>query len=676
VTVPARAQARADELRTRLDDYSYRYYVLDEPAVPDAEYDRLFHELVALETEYPQLVTPDSPTRRVGAAPLDAFAEVEHLEPMLSLGNAFDPQEVHDFDRRVREALDVATVDYVAEPKLDGLAVSLLYLDGAIAVAATRGDGRRGEDVTQNVRTIRGIPLRLRDAPPPRLEVRGEVYLTRSGFEAMNARARATGDKVFVNPRNAAAGSLRQLDPAITARRPLAFCAYGVGRVDGELPGRHADVLEQLRGWGLPTSAEACVVQGSDGCLGYHAQMLARRDALDFDIDGVVYKVDRRDWQADLGQVARAPRWAIAHKFPAEEALTRLLGVDFQVGRTGVLTPVARLEPVFVGGVTVTNATLHNMDEVKRKGVRVGDMVSVRRAGDVIPEVVGVIAERRNGNELAVELPQECPVCGSAVTRDEGESAARCSGGLYCPAQRKQAIRHFASRLAMDIEGLGDKLVDQFVDAGLVGNVADLYRLDAESLAGLERMGEKSAENLIAAIGRSKTPVLARFLFALGIREVGENTAQALAAHYGRLSELRKANDESLQQVSDVGPVVAERVIRFFAEPHNHEVLDALADAGVIPIESEPVVVTTRPLAGSSVVLTGTFESMPRSTVKARLLALGARVSGSVSKKTAFIVVGNDPGSKLAKATDLGVEVLDEAAFLDHLQTWESELEA
>ena len=676
MTAPARAQDRATELRALLNDHNYRYYVLDAPSVPDAEYDRLFHELVALESMHPELVTLDSPTRRVGAAPLEAFVEVEHLEPMLSLGNAFESQDVHDFDRRVREGLDVEVVDYVAEPKLDGLAVSLLYRDGILAVAATRGDGRRGEDVTLNVRTIRDIQLRLRATPPPLLEVRGEVYLTRSGFAAMNERARETGDKVFVNPRNAAAGSLRQLDPAVTAGRPLAFCAYGVGRVEGELPARHADVLARLREWGLPTSNEVQVVQGSDGCLGYHARMLARRPALDFDIDGVVYKVDRRDWQADLGQVARAPRWAVAHKFPAEEELTRLLGVDFQVGRTGVLTPVARLEPVFVGGVTVTNATLHNMDEIARKDVRVGDTVTVRRAGDVIPEVVGVVAERRNGNEQAIELPSECPVCESAVTRDEEESAARCSGGLYCPAQRKQAIRHFASRLAMDIEGLGDQRVDQLVDAGLVSTIADLYRLQAESLAGLERMGEKSAGNLVAAIGQSKETTLPRFLFALGIREVGESTAAALAIHFGDLQSLRAADVEALQAVPDVGPVVAERVIAFFAEPHNREVIDALLAAGV---HWQAIVPTARhqapPLAGCSVVLTGTLGTMTRNDAKSRLQALGARVSGSVSKKTAFIVAGSEPGSKLAKAADLGVEMLDETTFLERLTTWESVLD-
>jgi DNA ligase (NAD+) len=674
VTVPTPARARADELRALLDDYNYNYYVLDQPSVPDAEYDRLMRELVELEQRHPELVTPDSPTQRVGAAPLAAFVEVEHLEPMLSLGNAFAPEEVHDFDRRIRAILDVEAVDYVAEPKLDGLAVSLTYRDGLLAVAATRGDGRRGEEVTQNVRTIRGVPLRLRAAPPPLLEVRGEVYLNHAAFVAINARARAAGGKPFVNPRNAAAGSLRQLDPAITATRPLSFCAYGVGRVDGTLPSRQIELLEQLRGWGIPTSGEMRLVRGSDGCLAYHARLLERRDHLGFDIDGVVYKVDRRDWQAELGQVARAPRWALAHKFPAQEELTRLFGVDFQVGRTGVLTPVARLEPVFVGGVTVTNATLHNMDEVARKDVRIGDTVSVRRAGDVIPEVVGVVAERRDGSEQPVVLPPACPVCGSALVRDAGESAVRCSGGLYCAAQRKQAIRHFASRLALDIEGLGDKLVDQLVEAGLITTVADLYRLDADTLAGLERMGAKSAANLAAALERSKATTLPRFLFALGIRDVGESTAAALAAHFGDLPALRAADVETLQQVADVGPVVAARVAAFFAEPHNVEMVEQLHAAGVHWTAQAPAArADTLPLAGTSVVLTGTLESMPRSAAKARLQALGARVSGSVSNKTAFVVAGTDPGSKLARATELGVAVLDETAFLERLAALEAE---
>ncbi len=664
---------RAAELRRELDEHNYRYYVLDAPSVPDAEYDRLMRELVALESQHPELVTPDSPTQRVGAQPLAAFTEFEHLEPMLSLGNAFDADAVHDFDRRIRELLDVSAVDYVAEPKLDGLAVSLTYRDGRLAVAATRGDGRRGEEVTQNVRTIRAVPLRLRGPVPPLVEVRGEVYMTRSGFADYTRRAEARGEKPFVNPRNAAAGSLRQLDSGTTAERPLAFCAYGVGRVDATLPERHAGVLARLRDWGLPTSDAVEVVAGAQGCLAYHAAMLARRDTLDFDIDGVVYKVDRRDWQVELGQVARAPRWAIAHKFPAQEELTRLLAVDFQVGRTGVLTPVARLDPVFVGGVTVTNATLHNMDEIARKDVRIGDTVTVRRAGDVIPEVVGVVAARRDGSERPVALPPDCPVCGSALVRDSEASAVRCSGGLYCAAQRKQAIRHFASRLAMDIEGLGDKLVDQLVDAGRVTSVADLYRLDAATLAGLERMGEKSAQNLVAALERSKATTLPRFLFALGIREVGESTAGALAAHFGDLPALREADAEALQAVPDVGPVVAEHVAAFFAEPHNREVIDALRELGVRweAQAPRPLVDEHAPLTGCSVVLTGTLESMPRNEAKARMQALGAKVAGSVSKKTAFVVAGSEPGSKLAKATELGVEVLDEAVFLERLAAWE-----
>ncbi|MDX1593456.1 MAG: NAD-dependent DNA ligase LigA [Gammaproteobacteria bacterium] len=665
-------RARAEALRREIDAHDHRYYVLDDPSVPDAEYDRLMQELVDIEARYPELVTPDSPTQRVGAAPLDAFAEVEHLEPMLSLGNAFDDDAVRDFDRRVRELLDVDSVAYLAEPKLDGLAVSLTYRDGRLERAATRGDGRRGEEVTANVRTIRGVPLRLRERAPPLVEVRGEVYLTRSGFAALNVRARERDEKGFVNPRNAAAGSLRQLDASVTAARPLSFCAYGTGRVDGDLPATQSGVIERLRAWGLPTSSEARVVEGDAGCLAYHADMLAKRDRLDFDIDGVVYKVDRRDWQADLGQVARAPRWALAHKFPAQEELTRLLGVDFQVGRTGVLTPVARLEPVFVGGATVTNATLHNMDEIARKDVRIGDTVTVRRAGDVIPEVVGVVASRRDGSERTVEPPEECPVCASALARDEDGPAIRCTGGLVCAAQRKQAIRHFASRTAMDIEGLGDKLVDQLVEAGLVATVADLYRLDAATLAGLERMGEKSAENLVAALERSKATTLPRFLFALGIREVGESTAQALAARFGDLPALRDADAEALQRVPDVGPVVANHVVAFFAEAHNREVIDDLLAAGVCWEAQEPAAEPEHaPLAGRTLVLTGTLESMTRADAKTRLQALGARVSGSVSKKTAFVVAGSEPGSKLDRAHELGVEVLDESAFLECLAAWE-----
>ncbi len=679
---PDAARERATTLRREIAAHDHRYYVLDAPTVPDAEYDRLLRELLELEARHPQLVTPDSPTRRVGGAPLDAFAPFEHLEPMLSLANGFSDDDVHEFDRRVRERLELAedeAVAYVAEPKLDGLAVSLLYRDGVLASAATRGDGRTGEEVTANVRTLRSIPLRLRGTPPRLVEVRGEIYLPRSGFAALNARAAERGEKTFVNPRNAAAGSLRQLDPSITASRPLAFYGYGVGRVDGaELPGTQQALLAQLAEWGLPVNGLIARVEGVDGCLAYHADLLARRDGLDYDIDGVVYKVDDRRLQRELGQVARAPRWALAHKFPAEEEVTRLLDVEFQVGRTGVLTPVARLEPVFVGGVTLTSATLHNMDEIARKDVRVGDTVIVRRAGDVISEVVATVAERRPPDARVVSLPPACPVCGSALARDEGESAVRCSGGLACAAQRKRAIRHFAARHAMDVEGLGDKLVDQLVDAGLVTSVADLYRLDSERLAGLERMGAKSAANLVAALERSKRDVpLARFLFALGIRDVGERTAQALAEHFGTLAALRAADLESLQAVPDVGPVVAVRVAEFFAEPHNTEVIEALlgTEVGLTLEEGAATALPAeaQPLAGKSCVVTGTLESMTRDEAKRRLQRLGAKVAGSVSKKTAFVVVGAAPGSKLARAQELGVEVLEEAGFLDRLAGWEGD---
>lgn len=672
----AAERARLAELTDRLNDYGYRYYVLDEPTVPDAEYDRLYRELVALEARWPELRRADSPTRRVGGAPLESFAAVTHLEPMLSLDNAFATTDVEEFERRILDWTDgVDAVAYVAEPKLDGLAVNLTYRDGRLEVAATRGDGRTGEDVTSNVRTIRNVPLRLRgEGWPALLEVRGEVYLPREGFERMNAVARAAGDKPFVNPRNAAAGSLRQLDSKVTARRPLTLCCYGIGRFEGALPASHAELIAQLATWGLPVSPELRVVEGAAGCLAYHQDMLTRRDALGYDIDGVVYKVNRFDLQRRLGSVARAPRWAIAHKFPAEEELTTLLGVDFQVGRTGVLTPVARLDPVFVGGVTVTNATLHNMDEVVRKDVRVGDTVVVRRAGDVIPEVVSVVAARRDGNEQAVEAPAACPVCGSAVARDEDGAAVRCSGGLFCPAQRKQAIRHFAARHAMDIEGLGDKLVDQLVERGLVGTVADLFRLETAQFAGLERMGEKSAANLVAALDKSRATTLPRLLFALGIREVGENTAQALARHFGGLQPLREADEEALQRVPDVGPVVARNVVRFFAEPHNREVVDGLVNAGLSWADPAAAgVAGNRPLDRQSVVLTGTLDSMTRNEAKARLQALGARVSGSVSKKTRLLITGADPGSKLKRAESLGVEVLDEAVFVAKLASWEAD---
>jgi DNA ligase (NAD+) len=664
-TVPDQIARRAAALREQIDYHNYRYYVLDNPEIPDADYDRLFRELQQLEQDYPGLISPDSPTQRVGAAPRAEFGEVRHAIPMLSLDNAFSEEEVRAFDRRVREALKLEEVSYAAEPKLDGLAVSLLYQDGVLVSGATRGDGYTGEDITQNVRAVPSVPLRLMGRDwPRRLEVRGEVYMTKEGFRDLNRRQEEKGGKVFANPRNAAAGSLRQLDPRITAARPLAIYCYGVGQVeDGTLPDRHSAVLDQLQAWGLRTPAERAVVKGAEGCLGYFRDMAVRRASLPFEIDGVVYKVDQFAQQAKLGFVARAPRWALAHKFPAEEAMTRVLDISVHVGRTGTLTPVARLEPVFVGGVTVSNVTLHNEDEVRRKDVRIGDTVIVRRAGDVIPEVVSVVKEKRPAHARLFHMPSHCPVCGSEVVRVEGEAAARCSGGLYCPAQRKEAIRHFASRRAMDIEGLGEKLADQLVETGLVRDVADLFQLTPGQLVGLERLGEKSAENLIAALERSKTTTLPRFLYALGIREVGEATALSLAHHFGDLDAVAEAGEAELQTVPDIGPVVAQQIAAFFHEHHNREVIRKLRIAGVNwpKLERRAAV---RPLAGKTFVLTGTLSGMTREEAKERLQALGARVSGSVSAKTNYVVAGEEAGSKLDKAHALGVTVLDERQFL------------
>ncbi len=663
--VPAAVRRRVGELRKQIDYHNYRYYVLDDPVVSDAEYDRLMRELEDLERRYPELQTPDSPTQRVGAAPVKAFGEVRHQVPMLSISDAFSDEELADFDRRVRERLGVARVDYAAEPKLDGLAVSLRYEDGVLVRGATRGDGYRGEDVTANVRTIRTVPLRLLGTGHPRLlEVRGEVILSHAGFEALNRQQLARGQKPFVNPRNAAAGSLRQLDPRVTAERPLEFFTYGIGAVEGgDLPDRHTEILQQLRRWGQRVYEGIRRVRGLAGCQAYYEEMAARRAQLPFDIDGVVFKVDRLDQQAILGQVARAPRWVVARKFPAQEEMTRVRDIEVQVGRTGALTPVARLEPVFVGGVTVTNATLHNEDEIRRKDVRIGDTVIVRRAGDVIPEIVAVVLERRPRNARRFVMPRKCPVCGSDVERVEGEVVARCTGGLYCPAQRKERIKHFASRRAMDIEGLGDKLVEQLVERGLVQDIADIYRLDPATLAGLERMGEKSAANLVAAIERSKSTTLARFLYALGIREVGEATARSLARHFGDLEPLMKADREALETIPDIGPVVAEHIVNFFRQPHNREVIEKMRRAGVHWPRSRPED-GAGALAGKRFVLTGTLEHMTRDQAKERLEALGARVSGSVSGRTDYLVVGANPGSKLARARALGVRILDEDAFL------------
>lgn len=665
------AAERARELRELIDRHNYRYYVLDDPEVSDAEYDRLMRELQALEAEFPNLVTPDSPTQRVGAAPVSDLEEVVHSTPMLSLDNAFTDEELIAFDRRVRERLDdIAEVEYAAEPKLDGLAVSFRYEHGRLVLAATRGDGTRGENVTHNVRTIKAVPLQLRGKAPEVLEVRGEVFMPIAGFKAMNARALERGEKTFVNPRNAAAGSLRQLDPRLAAQRPFDVFFYGVGETKGwQLPPRHSEALAQLREWGLKTSPLVRTVIGAEGCLQYYRDIGAQRASLPYEIDGVVYKVNRYVQQRELGFVARAPRWAIAHKFPAHEENTVVRDVEFQVGRTGALTPVARLEPVFVGGVTVANATLHNMDEVRRKDVRIGDTVVIRRAGDVIPEVVKVIVERRPEDAREVQLPAVCPVCGSDVERVEGEAVARCTGGLFCGAQRKESLRHFAGRRAMDIDGLGTKIIDQLVERGWVESAADLYALSAEQFAALERMGEKSAANLVKALEHSKRTTLARFLYALGIRDVGEATAAALADHFGTLEALLEADEAQIQQVPDVGPVVAAHVHHFFQQPHNREIIDQLRARGVTwPAIAPRKASAEGPFTGKTFVLTGTLESMSRDQASDRIAALGGKVSGSVSKKTSYVVAGSEAGSKLKKAQELGVEVLDEAAFLKMLE--------
>jgi DNA ligase (NAD+) len=659
------AHKRADELRRLIEHHNYSYYVLDDPEVPDAEYDRLMRELETIESDFPELVTADSPTQRVSGTPMDGFETVLHRVPMLSLGNAFSDDEVADFQRRVSQGLERDDISFVAEPKLDGVAISLTYVEGLLTTAATRGDGERGEDVTANVRTIRAVPLKLHgDGWPSLLEVRGEIYMPRAGFEIFNRKAVKKGEKPLVNPRNGAAGSLRQLDPRLTAKRPLAFFAYSTATRD-HLPDTQFETLARLRDWGIPVNPEVRLVQGIDGCLDYHKRMEGLRPGLGYDIDGVVYKVDRFDQQGFLGFVSKAPRWALAHKFPAEEEMTRLLDIDIQVGRTGALTPVARLEPVFVGGVTVTNATLHNEDEIRRKDVRPGDWVVVRRAGDVIPEVARAIHQRRETELAEFQMPETCPECGSAVERVEGEAAARCTGGLICPAQRKHGIRHFATRKAMDIEGLGDKLIDQLVETGLVHTVADLYRLDHEQIASMERMGGKSAENLLKALEVSKKPPLDRLLYALGIREVGEVTAHSLAAYFKTMEALQGATEETLVEVSDVGPIVASHVAAFFQQEDNRLVIQALRDAGVDwqALEDKS---GEQPLAGETWVLTGAL-SMPRIQAKNLLESLGAKVTGSVSAKTSTLLAGEAAGSKLVKAQKLGVNVISESDFVEYL---------
>ena len=670
MSVSAEIKQRVARLREEINHHNYRYYVLDAPEIPDSEYDRLLRELQQLEEKYPELIVPESPTQRVGVTPLGAFAEVKHRIPMLSLNNAFDEQEVEDFDRRARERLDVKEIVYTAEPKLDGLAISLLYEDGVLVRGATRGDGSTGEDVTQNVRTIESIPLKLVGKHYPRvLEVRGEVIMTRSGFDKLNQAQRKKGDKTFANPRNAAAGSLRQLDSRVTAARPLSFYSYAVGVTEeGALADSQSHILAQLRDWGLRTNPEIKRVKGVKGCLEYFHAMQAKRDGLDYDIDGVVYKVDDIGQQEKLGFVSRAPRWAVAHKFAAQEEMTELLDVEWQVGRTGALTPVARLKPVFVGGVTVSNATLHNQDEIDRKDIRIGDTVIVRRAGDVIPEVVSVVASKRPKHVHKIKYPDKCPICKSEVVRLENEAAARCTGGLFCAAQRKEAIKHFAARRAMDIEGLGDKLVEQLVDQDMVHDVADLFSLSVAQLAEMERMGEKSAQNIVDALEKSKTTTLPRFLFALGIRQVGETTARTLAQHFGTLDAIMGANQDELEAVKDVGPVVAESIAHFFHEPHNRKVIHKLQKAGLHWPDIKVKAAEKLPLAGKTFVITGTLTSMSRDEAKDKLVQLGAKVSGSVSKKTDYVIVGESPGSKATKAEELGVEMLDEQAFLKLLK--------
>jgi DNA ligase (NAD+) len=665
-TPPAAAAKRAQELRALIEEHNYRYYVQDAPSVSDAEYDGLFRELQALEAAHPALATADSPTQRVGGAAASAFEQVTHRVPMLSLNNAFTDDEVEAFDRRVRETAGIEAVEYAVEPKFDGLAISLIYEGGVFTVGATRGDGTSGENVTANLRTVSAIPLRLPPGAPPLLEVRGEVLMMKREFEALNVAQAAKEEKLYVNPRNAAAGALRQLDAKVTASRRLAFYAYGIGSVEwggSAAPDTHDALMRRLGEWRFPVTAERAVVHGVAGLLGYYRGIGARRPTLPFEIDGVVYKVNAFALQERLGFVSRAPRFAIAHKFPAEEMITEVLAIDVQVGRTGALTPVARLAPVFVGGVTVTNATLHNEDEVRRKDVHIGDKVVVRRAGDVIPEVVRVVPGPRAADARGFTMPTQCPECGSAVVRLPDEAIARCTGGLVCPAQRKQSLLHFAGRRAMDIEGLGEKLVDQLVDAGIVHTPADLYRLDVATLAGLERMAEKSAANVIDGIEHSKSTSLARFVFALGIRQVGEATAKDLARHFGRLEPLLAASEAELLEVNDVGPVVAESIARFFAEPHNREVIAALRAAGVHWPDAEPARVAPGRLAGKTFVLTGTLPALAREDAKALIEAQGGKVAGSVSAKTSYVVAGADPGSKLAKAEALGIAILDEDAL-------------
>ena len=679
MTITADIQKRISILREQLNSYSHQYYILDAPSVPDAEYDRLYRELETLEKEYPETITADSPTQKVGAEPLSSFSQITHEMPMLSLDNAMNEDELIDFERKVKDRLkdrlnSDEQIEYACEPKLDGLAVSILYENGQLVQAATRGDGATGENITLNVRTIKNVPLSLRgDDYPERLEVRGEIYIPKAGFEKLNQDARENDGKVFANPRNAAAGSLRQLDSRITAKRPLELCAYSIGVVSEEfiLPNKHEEILQRMKHWGLKINSDMAVVKGIQACVNYFAEMGQKRDSLDYDIDGIVFKINNLDLQQQLGFVARAPRWAIAAKFPAQEEMTVLEGVDFQVGRTGALTPVARLKPVHVAGVMVSNATLHNMDEIERLGVKVGDTVIIRRAGDVIPQVVSVVMDRRPDDASNIVMPLTCPVCDSHVEKIEGEAVARCSGGLYCGAQRKEAIKHFASRKALDIDGLGDKLVEQLVDAGLINSFDDLFHLQLEDVANLERMAEKSASKLLVALENSKSTTLGRFLYSLGIREVGVTTAQNLADHFGFLQRIQDADEATLLAVPDVGEIVAKHLLSFFSEPHNQTIIEQLIKAGLSWVESEPVSADEAaelPLAGQVYVITGTLSEMGRDDAKSYLQALGAKVTGSVSAKTDCLLAGEKAGSKLTKAEGLGIEVLDEAGFIEMLR--------
>ncbi|ABD69925.1 DNA ligase, NAD-dependent [Rhodoferax ferrireducens T118] len=670
--------AHVAQLRRALHEHAHHYYVEDAPTIPDAEYDRMFQELQAIEAQHPELITPDSPTQRVGGRALEQFASVRHAVPMLSIRTETDTEAsgARNFDTRVRRELGLdeaaPAVAYVAEPKFDGLAMNLRYESGILVQAATRGDGEVGEDVTQNVRTIGQIPLRLPADAPSILEVRGEVYMRRDDFEKLNEQQRARGQKTFVNPRNAAAGAVRQLDPAIAAQRPLSFFAYGLGEVTPEQAGgpafgTHYELLQALKTWGFPVSALVGLAQGATELVAYYESIARQRDALPFDIDGVVYKVNSLALQRRMGFVTREPRWAVAHKFPAQEQFTTVLDIDVQVGRTGKLTPVAKLAPVFVGGVTVTNATLHNEDEARRKDVRVGDTVIVRRAGDVIPEVVSVLLDKRQPGATEFTMPRQCPVCGSAAVREEGEVDYRCTGGLFCSAQRKQAILHFAQRRAVEVEGLGEKLVDQLVDGHVIRILPDLYRLGLTALASLDRMADKSAQNILQALEKSKQTTLPRFLFGLGIRHVGEATAKELARHFGSLDAVMDASLEQLLQVNDIGPIVAQSLRTFFDQPHNREVVEQLRACGVTWQEGPPAPVTPTPLSGKTFVITGTLPSMSRDEAKDLIEAAGGKVAGSVSKKTTFVVAGTEAGSKLTKAQELGVAVLDEAGLKELL---------